>query len=509
MTDGGEPLPVDRVHNLENLLGMYEYNPLNVLVNEAIANAVDAFRENGIKSGKIDITLIRKNSEFGYISFHNNAPPMTEQQFFGKYHKVSFSFKEKGQGIGFAGVGAKIFLVSEDGGEIITVTGKGNRDFMASKMFRTIDDVKFKTTKKYPLKEILTIPNYVHRFGTTYSARLTNNGYNYYKERLSGLIQFWWNYALLSRQIKVTINGRDLSGWEPKGDKFKKNFKYKKYTIPTFCYISKEIIPQERLHMVFTVFGKRIYNHQINLARIKPDFAQRVFSIVDLSLLADQLTSNKENFKKSIYTNDCRHQVEKQFWNFLSEHGLTSSGITEPKNEMLKNELTRRLEDLFSTKEFSQLNPFLTTRNLKTPSQSKSGDTPVSELPGSSVGEGDGEGDSGDKPGTDDGTAYVKDNEGRDLAKMKERKSKGLHIIYEDSLQKHEDEAIVSIDVGAVVIDTQHPFWLRCKANHTLSNFNEMRIVIEALMKYKNDEIEWDTKETLEKYRDLIHKTWI
>ena len=39
MTDDGDLLPVDRVHNLENLAGMYEYNELDVLVNEAIANA--------------------------------------------------------------------------------------------------------------------------------------------------------------------------------------------------------------------------------------------------------------------------------------------------------------------------------------------------------------------------------------------------------------------------------------------------------------------------------------
>ena len=55
MTDDGDLLPVDRVHNLENLAGMYEYNELDVLVNEAIANAVDAFRDHKIKSGKIDI----------------------------------------------------------------------------------------------------------------------------------------------------------------------------------------------------------------------------------------------------------------------------------------------------------------------------------------------------------------------------------------------------------------------------------------------------------------------
>ena len=132
MTDDGIPLPVDRLHNLENLLDMYEYNELDVLVNEAIANAVDAFREHSVKLGKIDITFTKKNSEVGYLTFHNNAPPMTEKQFYGEsgYHKVSFSAKQKGRGIGFAGVGAKLFLVSKQGGEIITITGKGKNDFM-------------------------------------------------------------------------------------------------------------------------------------------------------------------------------------------------------------------------------------------------------------------------------------------------------------------------------------------------------------------------------------------
>ena len=48
-----------------------------------------------------------------------------------------------------------------------------------------------------------------------------------------------------------------------------------------------------------------------------------------------------------------------------------------------------------------------------------------------------------------------------------------------------------------------------CKNNHVLGNFNEMRIVLEALIKYKNDELDWDVKKTLEEYRDLVHKIWI
>jgi hypothetical protein len=177
---------------------------------------------------------------------------------------------------------------------------------------------------------------------------------------------------------------------------------------------------------------------------------------------------------------------------------------------MLKNELTKRLEELFKTKEFNQLNPFLATRTQKIPVLNIDGDTPISDISGDVVPEGKngGKGD-GTKPGTGDGISHVMDEDGNEIAKMKEKRAKGLHITYDDDIKNHIDEAIVSIAAGGVVIDTQHPFWLKCKKNRDLSNFNEMRIVIEALILYKNEGLEWDAEKTLKTYRDMIHKIWI
>jgi hypothetical protein len=512
LIDNGDPLPVDRVHNLENLQGMYEYDELDVLVNEAIANAVDAFRDHSIKSGKIDITFSKKNNKVGYLSFHNNAPPMNEKQFYGNdgYHKVSFSNKRKGNGIGFAGVGAKLFLTSEQGGEIITITGNGKTDFMASKMHKIDNDVKFMTTKKYPLKEILEIPNYSHKFGTTYSVRLTNRAYTYLKDRLSKIIQYWWNHALLTKQIIVTIDEKLILPWIPRGDKFKVDFPFKKEKFSALCFVAKEIIPDDSLHVIYTVFGKRIYNKQISLVKVKPDYANRVFCIVDVSKLADQLISNKEGFKKNFYTNDCRHHLEDAFLKFLETQGLTTNDLMEPKKQILKNELTKRLEDLFKTKEFSHLNPFLATRKQKILTPANDGDTPISDIPGDGVSEGKGGGGGdGIKPGTGNGKSHAEDEDGNETAKMKEKRAKGLHIVYDDDIENHAEEAIVSINAGGVVIDTQHPFWLKCKKNTELSNFNEMRIVIEALIVYKNNGLDWDAEKTLKTYSDMIHKIWL
>lgn len=105
-------LPVDRVHALEDLLDMYHFRDEEVLLCEAFANAVDVFIEDKIKSPKIEITMNKINSDIGYINFHNNGTPMTEKQF-QKYHVIAGSYKTKGGGIGFAGVGAKVFLVSK------------------------------------------------------------------------------------------------------------------------------------------------------------------------------------------------------------------------------------------------------------------------------------------------------------------------------------------------------------------------------------------------------------
>ena len=316
----------------------------------------------------------------------------------------------------------------------------------------------------------------------------------------------------MTKQIVVTIDGKPVIPWIPKGEIHHVEFKHKKTPFPATCFISKETIPDDSLHVIYTVFGKRIYNKPINLVNVKPDFATRVFCIVDVSKLADQLQTNKEGFKKGGYTNEVRHHIESGFFKFLEKKGLTINDLTQPKRQQLKTELTKRLEDLFKNKDTSWMNPFITTKKQKIPIPNSGGNTPVSTIPGGGITGGQGgpggTGGNSNQPGTGKGNSSVINPGGNNAAKMRDRRAKGLHIIYDDGIKIHKDEAIVSIEAGGVVIDTQHPFWLICKKPRELSNFNEMRIVIEALFVYKNDEVDWDAQETLKKYRDVIHKVW-
>ena len=500
-------MPFERLNTLKNLLDMYKYRDEDVCVNEAIANAVDAFRENSILGGKIDITFDRTD-DYGYITFHNNAPPMTKDQFITKYHTVSFSFKKKGQGIGFAGVGAKLFLASEHGGEIITITGKGKSNFMASKMEATETDLDYGTTFKNSLSEIIGKKQYSHSFGTTYRVRLSLFAYKYLKEHLEDIVQFWWNYALLTKQITITVDGKVVRAWEPKGTKFQKQIKWKKNIIKCFYWIADELIPEERQHIVYSVFGKRIHRNKLDVTiRIKEDYAQRIFCIADLSVLAGYLTANKEEFEVDWRPNECKSVVKKAFWDFLEKEGLLSkSDPTQITSPTFVNELTKRLDKILQTDKFKHLNIFLstTTRNVLTPDET--GDTPITESTGEGgTGEEGGEGP-GVGPGRGEGIAHVEDEKGLDIGKAKPRKARGLQITLRNWPEEPQ-ESWVSPEEGAIIINEGHEFWIRHRTKST-ETYNFTRILLEAIIKYKSKENTWTPEETLQQLDDLLHEVW-
>ena len=156
----GQPIRTDTFRTLRNILKSYEESDhVEILINEIIANGLDAFLENSMIRGEIEVELKKTNSEKYYLQFHNNAPPMNRSQFM-KYHEVSVSEKKAGFSIGYAGVGAKLFI--GDGGEITTITGTDNQNMLASKMWSENEVALMATSEEYPILEIITDPSYRH-----------------------------------------------------------------------------------------------------------------------------------------------------------------------------------------------------------------------------------------------------------------------------------------------------------------------------------------------------------
>jgi sensor histidine kinase regulating citrate/malate metabolism len=147
----GEPLPVDLHGALTGFLSIYRERIEVVLVLEAVSNAIDA------KAKNVRITL-NKQKEIGhfYIKFADDGPGMNKDEFI-SYHTVSLSQKQKGEGIGFVGVGAKIYLASRDGSEILTVSRNGANNIFASKMYRKNTSIEHDTSLNLPLELLCCI----------------------------------------------------------------------------------------------------------------------------------------------------------------------------------------------------------------------------------------------------------------------------------------------------------------------------------------------------------------
>ena len=75
------------------------------------------------------------------------------------------------------------------------------------------------------------------------------------------------------------------------------------------------------------------------------------------------------------------------------------------------------------------------------------------------------------------------------------------------------EEAWIDLQRGAVCINIVHPFYVKMSNLDRFGKFEKFninRILIEALIKFKNEELKegWDPQKTLNTYRDLLHKTW-
>ena len=129
----------DNLHALENFLDIYD-RPGEAVVTEAIANSVDA------DSSRVDIKFGLDPSGKRIISFQDDGPGMNEKQF-ADYHIAAKQNKVKGEGIGFAGIGAKVYIGRDfQDAQIFTETCCGN-NALASVMYKVGRKIKWKYLK--------------------------------------------------------------------------------------------------------------------------------------------------------------------------------------------------------------------------------------------------------------------------------------------------------------------------------------------------------------------------
>ena len=329
-------MEIDIVHTLEDFIDSYD-NTAIMVVAEAIANAMDA------SSTEINIKLKKDLDENRIISFHNNGKPMTKIEF-KNYHVIARSSKSKGKGIGFAGIGAKIYLGAWKKSIIYTETSNG-KTALGSKIF-----IKNNTIK------IEYIESKLKKIGTRYTVFLNADDYSYLYKKLNSVIIDIFNSAI-NNGLKIILNGKNISPWCP-SHVFKKSttliINNKKFQVKLL--ITKDDIPKNRQHIQYNVLGKMITVKKLDgELDIKPEYQNKIHIDVNANEISEHLNLNKNNFKpRNGQFNTLNKEINMKMFRILKKKGCI---IHHEPEKWETNHFTKFLEKLFKDPKYAFLNP--------------------------------------------------------------------------------------------------------------------------------------------------------
>ena len=504
-----EMMPVDTKHSLEMQTKMYQYPPHVTVVQEIIANANDAFEQSNMKNGVVDISLTN-DSEYGYIIFHNNATPIPKKFFETGYQTLFKSSKTIGSGIGFVGIGAKIFLASPDGGEIITITG--DKEIMAARWRWSEQGPQYITSLKQPISEVVNLKKFSHKNGTTFICRLSLEKYSELKNELENIVRFWWNYALLTKIFEIKINGKLVTPDIPKGNKkYTKKFRIGGNDVNCIFWISDIEVPEDFQNIIYVVHGKRIEHDKLDTSlRVKGNYGNRIFCYANVPMLSKYVTTSKEHFEKQKNTSQIKNRVKEEFWKFVEEQDLLKSNTKDFTKNIELDRLTQKLNRLLQSSKFKDLNPFLAKREREIPVESKDGKEHLSETIGfQNTGKDAKQQSPGGLFGEETGKGNVFDEKGPKSGDIKIKHARGFNIGEIEHDESEKREAYVS-DNNELIINIGHPFYKKIQNTLLIGEFHKYKIVVEALIRFQaeNAPENWTVETALDKSRELLHSLW-
>ena len=132
------------LHALKDFVRIYD-STAKMLFREATDNALD------ISATELDIKTGKDSNGKYWISFDDNGSGM-DIKTFESYHVIARSTKTYGKSIGFAGVGAKVYLAVGDFVRIFTETCCGNESW-SSEMYREGRTLMLHTPEKSSRKK--------------------------------------------------------------------------------------------------------------------------------------------------------------------------------------------------------------------------------------------------------------------------------------------------------------------------------------------------------------------
>ncbi|MCE2508785.1 MAG: sensor histidine kinase [Nitrosopumilaceae archaeon] len=449
---------INVLHTLENFREAYD-DESSVVVLEALANALDA------KATEVDVRLADR-----HISFRDNGPGMNGKQF-KKYHDISASAKRKGAGIGFAGVGAKVYLAVWKQTAIHTET-HGPDGPLASDLRVTHGKVRWE-----PCPTSTSIGTH----GTLYDVKLREKDYERLLAGIRDIILDQFNPAMLAG-LCVTVNGSTLEPWRPPHEtRIDGTVRVKKRDFPVALTICKDEVPSKYRYVQYQVWGKTITTKRLDwVADIREQYRNRVHCLVNAEPCSKYLKLDKGSFKGGPgMVADMYGAVDRWLHKTLRDKGYVEARGGDVQRSA---KISKFFKNLFKDPRYRWLNP------------------------GAAAGSGPGAGSDGGVAERGKATRQretVKAPDGKKRTGSGSRGGSGLNII---TAYKEGDprDGWIDPESNDFVCNTAHPLYRKYTRNADARNLRVKQVMFSALITHGAKNRPVDAAEAFETHRDLM-----
>ena len=451
---------------LSDLRSSYQSrNPCEVLVSELLANSLDAGAD------KVIIELEGKCPKV--LRMSDNGKGMTKKDF-EDYHNLASKKKHKGSGIGWAGIGAKLYI--DRARAIYTET--------CSDSFSKATVWSFPKADSYPTYDYVDSRRLCPKgHGTVVEVvvsekkdcdRLT-------EDVIEETVLENYNYALRPNgPAVVTLNGVRILPYVPKDTSTKSHdvkVKLRNGAIATGIFTRMDQQAPTGFSLIsIVVHGKTIENQYDfrQFSRIKDPNA--ISGYVRCDELIQVVTTSKDSFlKKTSEWQDFNNKVGKEFSDWLRSIGCIVSAETDEELKNLAHRIQEDLNNIFKLPEIKELHLDLFQNLAKrlSPFPDPNGDIQAAEalgqqMVGGTIG-GPGPGNLMPVEGNDFGLSIVPAPEGDIQTTEKTRQSRaGIKIAYYP-LPDRPERAWVDPGLQAILVNTENPGFKCAKA---LSDIN-------------------------------------
>ena len=315
-------------------------SPSEILIIELVANSLDA------GATRIDIAL--EGSDPLHILVRDDGHGMRAKKEFEEYHDLGSLTKIRGSGIGWAGIGAKLYI--DRCTTIYTET--------RSTGFSASSDWSFPQRAKAPIwKDVASRGLLGGKRGTAIDIRILDpkEVRKFTEEMIVETVLANYNYSMMPHgPAVIRLNDERIQPFDP--DEFaEKSFaldlklKQGGHARGRFCLL-KQPAPSSFALVSLVVHGKTVgdqYDFR-QFARIKEP--ERIAGFVVCDRLVDTITTSKDAFnRRSVLWREFDKKVGKSFADWLEREG----GLEKIKQEVeladLAEELQRDLERVFAT----------------------------------------------------------------------------------------------------------------------------------------------------------------